>query len=309
MSKSIENVVFHIQRPINIPIYKGIPVYPAWPKLLHHKQGEARIWAKKNRNQGGKDIEEIETFNEFEAEVYSDVSIRGSNYSSKIPQAVIYLEQGVDGDPCYLLVDLRVDGFIEASIEFGIHGGIFTEPMAFRFSGDNYYLVPKAGTSYQNYASKFYESQKPKNSSTTQVEIGVPFLGNYGGIYAYLGPRKFEVTSPECSELLDTYKGQTVHVYQSIGGNDRFYTEPVISVSKNKMKVKGIYTPKSPEESLKIEQVMNIMKVEPIEVSFWTLAGYHVGIDIELDSYKITTLPDKNRICKGIEKLADLFTK
>lgn len=262
--------------------HNDIPVYHAWPKLLHHDHEQAKRWSSsKMRGSNNARGVSLDVDNEFEALVYDDIGHRGHSMSSKIPQALIHLKNGVDNKPCYLMVDLRVDGFIEASLDFGIKNGKFTTPMAFRFSSSNYYLVPKKGKTYKEANDKIQQLNVGKKKETTQVEIGVPFIGNYESVYVYLGSRKCKETPVDDHSNVGSYDGSKVHVYQQLIGlrgdvMAGYSTTPrvYLSVSKSKMKVKRLVDLKD-EEALKyFNDTMELLSEDEVTSAKWIKGTY-----------------------------------
>lgn len=248
MEKSIDNVIFYcknIKEGRFAKQYKGKQLCPAWPKLLHQNSEAAIFWA--TRVPGpNPEYFTVTMPNLFEnAEVLDDIDSRGQ--SAKIPQAAIYCAER----DCYLEFDFRADGIVETACHGSMKDGFITTPMSFRIVGSNYYFVPTNGPSFAEYKKEFEQNNKPKEKQTTQVEVGVPFIGANSQPYVYLG--EFDCTRDDTAALAAHYilkapdfADSKVHVYHSCRkspAGDAWSKEARLSISKTKMTVKSLEIP------------------------------------------------------------------
>lgn len=249
--KSISEVIFFFMSPkagakipefFEIPTHNGKPVYKSWPRLLHHDRSAVDTWFYR------RDLFELKEADPMTNEFSPDSivildHINTRHYSAKVPQAAIYCK---DHD-CYLQFDFRADGLVELLCDFSVIKGAPGCNMSFMYKGSNYYFVPTEG-SFQEYKKSFEQSTKPKSKQTTQVDIGVPFIGSFNDVYKYLG--EFDCTQDDeyrpdgrASELVN-YAGQKVYVYHSCrklrypSESDRESENPNFYIAKSKMNVK-----------------------------------------------------------------------
>jgi len=251
MTKSCNEIIFYCSGEPEADQVKGKNVYASWPRLTHYDADNPRRWATayKAGPGGRRDVIEVVGFevtmkNYFPFSlVHNSVDSRGQ--SAKIPQALVY---NAERD-CYLLFDFRTDGLIETLIEGEIANGVIETPMAFRFAGANYYFVPREGKSFAEFEKAFNQAQKPKTKQSTQIEVGVPFVGSFDRIYRYLGAFKCtqdDNYDPEgCNGQAVNYTDKTVHVYHSCEdyGFQWRDNDLSIEVMKSKMNVKSLELP------------------------------------------------------------------
>lgn len=242
-NRTIDEVIFYCKGVAESFTIKSKAVHQAWPKLLHAESKNAIEWAKRSRpyNKSGSYFTTTVANNFSNSELHDNVSIRG--YSSKVPCAVVYNNE----HDVYLLFDFRADGLVETMCGFSISKGIIKTDMAFRFSGGNYYFVPRKGDTFKEYENNFIQTHVSKSKATMSVKNGAFFYGNYNDIYAYLG--KFLCTKDDTEvEQLPLYDNEYVHIYvllsrfnpsQKVYMTEQSPKSPYIAVSKSKMKVKN----------------------------------------------------------------------
>ena len=236
-NKTCSKVVFYCKgKPESFKV-KGKDVYSSWPKLLHTDPSSAISWAEGMWHKSP--YFSVEVDNSFkDAMVLDNFDERGQ--SSKIPKAVVYNEE----KDVYLMIDFRLDGLVETLTNSSISKQIIKCDMALRFSGGNYYFVPRNGKSYTEYEKQFNKTHnKSKVLSTSKIDVGIPFEGNYNGYYVYLG--QYKCTKDEADQYqVKSYEGEKVHVYLQVGiyceynkkiilNND--VSNPVVTISKSKM--------------------------------------------------------------------------
>lgn len=252
--KTCEEIVFYCESKPLKDTFEGKDVYASWPRLTHYDPEGPRRWATTYERVGDswRDRKEVPGFevtmsNTFEdACIFDEVDSRGQ--SAKIPQAVVYCKE----KDCYLKFDFRTDGLIEALCNSTIAYGVIQAPMAFRFAGANYFFVPRESKSFAEFKKKFEQAQKPKTKKSTEIEVGVPFVGSFDSVYRYMGAFKCvqdDTYDPHghLSEVVD-YGNKTVHVYQDCRKRPwRNDDELVFDVVKSKMNVKSLDIPEDCE--------------------------------------------------------------
>jgi len=251
--KTCKEIIFYCEAEPQPDQVNGRDVYASWPRLTHHDPDGPRRWATTYkpgpsgswRDRTGVPGFEVTMPNHFSFSMIHD-SIDNRGQSAKIPQALVF---DIEKD-CYLLFDFRTDGLIETLIEGEIANGVIETPMAFRFTGSNYYFVPRGGKSFAEFEKAFNQAQKPKIKQSTQIEIGVPFVGSFDSVYRYLGAFKCVQDDTydaegSMSKKFD-YTDKTVHVYQSAQNYGfRRNEEPSFEVMKSKMNVKSLELPEN----------------------------------------------------------------
>jgi len=246
MNKTIDEIIFYCQIPKDqfAEIYDSKPLYPCWPKMLHTNSESAERWAQGYYK--GRDWFTVTMKNTFtDAYVLNTVSTRYR--SAKVPQAIVYCEE----KDCYLQFDFRSDALVETLLEGVIDHGKICQAMSFRFTAGNYYFVPQHGKSWQEFKEAFTVNNRPKTAKTTEVEIGVPFIGSFDQPHVYLGAYKcvqddsYEENSRDPGLKTD-YTGKTVHLYhecRTFGHRADDGANPPMAINKSKMNVKSLDIP------------------------------------------------------------------
>jgi len=249
MNKSITEIVFFIRKPkddvelpeyFETPYYNDKPVYQCWPRLPHHPEDPVYHWFYRG------DLFELVKAKPV-PNLFSDVVIldhvNTRHYSAKVPQAAVYSKEF----DCYLQFDFRAEGLTELLCNYSVTQGSPSCDMSFMYKGSNYYFVPTAG-SFQKYKKDFEQANKPKTKQTTEVEVGIPFIGSWGNPYRYLGAFKCTEDGSynpngDTSDRTN-YKDKTVHLYQEcenweFQSDEEEKKRPRIYVTKSKMAVKS----------------------------------------------------------------------